>query len=340
MKRRDLLIYPFLAIALASCTISNKNKTNEQTGGSKEDVVTDLDLYEKDAYKSLSIEKADFSTRAIDSIDDVTYDDLFNLGNKITISLSMEKEELNKMQQDLETGYKSDIYRHCKSVTITMQNNDNKFSWTYEDVGIRQKGNMSRKEDGDLYKNGVLGTFHFKLSFDETFDSAEAYGTSAYSWAGKEDLLEERENRNFLGLSGIDVKWNRTLDETHIKEVYASKLYKAVGVLSQDIGLSECHMTIEGDKDYDLGLCVLYEPCKKSMVKRHLQNQTNLGLSSWKDEKKGTYGVTDSNYGDLYKCSWGVNEGFYAAGPNLTVESAKGKRVGVGNLSGSYIPAY
>jgi hypothetical protein len=145
----------------------------------------------------------------------------------------MEDSELEKLQNDLdhynETHNKTQLYRHCKSVTITLKNYDNTFSWTIEDVGIRQKGNTSRKEEWPIIENGQIASLnHFKLSFDETFDD-EAYGIDKVDWSLDQAGYKLRKDREFLGLTGLDLKWNKNYDATHIKEVYASKLYKSAG---------------------------------------------------------------------------------------------------------------
>lgn len=56
--------------------------------------------------------------------------------------------------------------------------------------------------------------------------------------------------------------------------------------------------------------------------------------------KKGIYGVEGENYGDLYDCSYGVGEGSYSNGADLSLDSISNKRIGVENNSGSYIPVY
>ena len=141
----------------------------------------------------------------------------------------------------------------------------------------------------------------------------------------------------------MDIKWNKNEDATHILEVYSSYLYQAGGILSQHIGLTEFSM-IRKDRDdsaTSFGLCTLYEPTSKSIVKRTLQNgKTYLNMTSWKKEKAGCYGVPDVNYGDLYKCTYGVGEGNYGEGADLSAESIREKRIGIGNNAGSYLPVY
>lgn len=354
MKRKPLVLVP-LVFVLASCSIKTQDpvnppdpvvdkeaeKQNSTNQNDKKDFVSDIpdteDLYNADYYKNIKVGTLDLENRTIENKESVVYEDLFNLANKVTISIDIDNQELEKIQADYETHLKTDVYRYCNSVTITLVNNNNEFSWTYEDVGIRQKGNTSRK---DVFKDGeICGLNHFKLSFDETFEYSNISGAYSVDWTGKENQKKEREDRQFLGLSGLDIKWNKNYDTTHIKEIYASKLYKACGLLTQDIGL--CDFKIKtSNKSYDFGVCTLYEPASKSLIKRTLQAGGLLNLPSWKEEKNGTYGVESSNYGDLYKATWGVGEGYISGGPNLSVGSTSGKKVGVKNQDGSYIPAY
>lgn len=359
MKRKGFLALPFIFL-LSSCSMmlagqkptgtpqndtgnnNNNNNSNNNNNDTPKEVnrITlpeDSVVYGNEYYKDITIGDLDLSTRVIESQEKVTYDDLFNLGNKVTISIDVDNEELEKLQADYETGHKTDIYRHCNSVTITLVNGGNTFSWTYEDVGIRQKGNTSRK---DVFKNGeIAGLNHFKLSFDETFEYSVP-GAYTEDWTGKETDYKKRTDRNFLGLSGIDIKWNKNYDSTHIREIYASKLYRACGLLTQDIGLCDFKFKTS-TKTYNFGLCTIYEPATKALIKKHLKEGNLLRLPEWKDEKEGAYGVSDVSYGDFYKASWGVGEGSCGnPGPNLSTKSTNNKKVGVKNFDGTYIPAY
>ena len=282
-----------------------------------------------------------YETRKIESIDDVTSDDLFNLGNRVDVTISISDEELKKLQADYETGYKSEIYRVADSVTIRLTNYGTPYTWEFKNVGIRQKGNTSRE---NILVNGEINvTNHYKLCFDETFDDPERYSASFIEEMEEKMNGESYEDRTFLDLDGLDFKWNRNSDATHIKEVYASYLYKAGGLIAQRVGLSNLTFIQEdqGNKEYSFGLCTLYEPAKKQLIKKAFQNNENyLNAPSWKEEKKGPYGVSGANYGDLYKCTWGVGEGFSNTGASMSLDSWSSKAFGVGNVSGSYIPAY
>ena len=282
---------------------------------------SDIELAHLD-YKEIEIEKPNFDVPKRNTKDEVTYSDLFNLGNQITVSIEMEDSELNKLQKDYEsykeTYYKPEIYRHCKKVTITLKNYDHTFTWEFLDVGIRQKGNTSR---APILSDGkIVCLNHFKLSFDETFDGAE-YGDERVDWSGKTREYNERINREFLGLSGIDLRWNKNFDSTHLREIYASYMYQASGLISQYMGLSIFNIKqIDQNIDYKMGVYYIYEPATKSMIKRHLTDKNIYNFGTWDEEKNGSFGVPNSKYGDLYKCMWSAD---------LSYDKMIGERIGV-----------
>ena len=344
MKKRLVLLIPF-TMMLASCQLIGTSKKTSSVVETTTSITTTTSINNNDddhtiipEYDSSSIKlkSPDFTTREIPNKESVTYQDLFNLGNEVSISIDIEDSELRKLQEDLEyytnTHCKNQLYRHVKSVTITLKNFSNTYSWTFEDVGIRQKGNTSRKDYWPiLNSSGDIGYLnHFKLSFDETFDD-DAYGSDKVDWSSDPEGLALRKDREFLGLTGLDLKWNKNYDATHIKEVYASKLYKAAGLISQNVGLSNFEINqVDKNQTFDMGVYTLFEPAKKSLIKRTLQNEDIMNFGTWSDEKKGTYGAEGSKYGDLYKCGWGID---------LTYNNMNGN-IGVGSMDGSYTPKY
>jgi spore coat protein CotH len=372
MKKKILALIPFIT-ALTACSFTSAPKKTTTTNGTEETttsgigetttsttigetttgtlettttnptptttnpiVVEDHTVIPTYTSSDITLQAPDFSTRRIPNQDTVKYEDLFNLGNTVSISIDMEDSELEKLQSDLDyytsTHCKSQLYRHCKSVTITLKNYENTFPWTIEDVGIRQKGNTSRKDEWPIIdESGSLASLnHFKLSFDETFDDA-AYGADRIDWSSDAAGYALRKDREFLGLTGLDLKWNKNYDGTHIKEIYAHKLYKACGLISQNAGLSNFTINqVDKSESYDMGVYTIYEPAKKSLIKRNLQDNDIMNFGTWNEEKKGSFGASDSKYGDLYKCKWGID---------LTYNNMNGD-IGVGSMDGTYTPLY
>lgn len=287
---------------------------------------------------SFKLEAPNFDTPKIDTIENVTFEDLFNLGNKISIKAYVRDSELNKLSDDQKTGGKVQTYRRCDKVVITMKNYDKTFTWEFENVGIRQKGNTSRQS---IWGDGRLNLNHFKLAFDETFSDTSIYDAGYVSKYGNLTY----EDREFLNsLSGVDVKWNKNYDESHIKEIYASYLYQASGIISSHIGLADFSIVQvdNNNKEHSMGLCTLYEPASKSLIKRSLKNEnkTYLNMGTWDEEKAGTYGVEGKNYGDYYECGWGSGSGRSNSGADWSSDSIQGNRIGIGDQAGKNIPAY
>lgn len=365
MKLKKVLLLALTSVVLSGCDFFevgifpsindgsssevNQNTSSGNNGGNSEnsqpsqdttdDITDDDSIYEKDYYKSISFKEPNFTTRKITSIDDVTFDDLFNLGNRVTFTIDVKDDQLQLIQKDYETGHKSEIYRIAEKVEITLTNYGNTYTWTFDQVGIRQKGNTSRD---DVFKDGkICNLNHFKLSFDETFDDPDMYGKSAINWTGKEDERVLRKDRDFLGMAGIDIKWNKNFDTTHIKEIYSSYIYDAAGLMANSIGLVEMNINqVDKNRNYDFGLCTIFEPVNKSFIKRELKKGPYLNMGTWNEEKAGVNGIPNVNYGDLYKASYGVGEGGYGNGADLSSDSSRGSRIGIGNISGSYIPVY
>lgn len=208
------------------------------------------------------------------------YNQLFDINNKVTITLDISDAELQKLQADYKkygSNGKSPIYRRVTKMTVTINGN----SYEMYDVGVRIKGNTSRC---DVYNNNNVNDrnlIHLKLSFDETFDDTEYYGSEALTWS--DAARKQRKERTFATLDGLELKWNRNFDGTYVANYYANQMYRAFGVYAQNTSLANIRFG-----GYNYGVYTIYEPVNKNFVKRYMP------------------GATD---GDLYKCGWGSGGG-------------------------------
>ena len=205
------------------------------------------------------------------------YNELFRIENKVSVEISIDKSETDKLQADYlkytgrNEAAKSEIYRKA-DLTVKVGNK----SYTIDEVGIRMKGNQSLEP---FYaQNGTPNICSFKLSFDETFDDKDEYGSSAKTWTD-DKARKARKKRTFATLNEMDIKWNICYDNTNIREIYAAKLFESANVLVQKIGLSQ--LSINGN---NYGLVKIYEPIDKNFLEKRLP-ESALG-------------------GDLYKCIW------------------------------------
>lgn len=175
---------------------------------------------------------------------------------------------------------KIDTYRKC-NLTITVNGVD----YIYEEVGIRMRGNTSRRKfcdaDGNMY-----AFVHYRFSLSETFDGDEYEGDAwanelLHDWSEDSAGRKARKKRSFATMEKLYYKWFKTYDQTYVREIYANRMYRAYGILVPHITLTQFSITQAGNME-SLGVGGLYETIDKQFIKRNF-DKANKG-------------------GDLYKC--------------------------------------
>ena len=208
------------------------------------------------------------------------YNEFFSTENHISLRLDISASELKKIQKDYEKysskGSKSPIYRMADLYVTITKPNGTKLEYKIEQVGVRMKGNTSRANFYD--SNGMYNLIHFKVSFQETFDDEEYYGSDALTWTD-DAARKARKNRTFATLEKIDIRWNKNADATHIREHYAYEMYREMGVLAPRTNLA----SVDIGNDH-AGVWLFYEPIDKIFLEKNLSPEA-LG-------------------GDLYKLGW------------------------------------
>ena len=269
MKKKILLSILILIVVLTNIACSNDKADKTDKTDKKEDIVnTNIAGFDE---KQLGI-----------------YNELFNLNNKISVKIDISQEELDKIEADYHRYEKSPIYRIAEKVTFTI----NGESYEIEDVGIRMKGNTSRRS---LYgDDGRFHLTHFRLSFDETFDDTQYYGNEARVWYSEAER-NARKDRTFATLSSMELKYNGTYDRTYTCEVYAHEFFNNNGVLAQ-----RCNKAVFDLAGTDFGLYTIYEPVDKTFIMR------NLPEEDWD--------------GDLYKAQWKFHPANYSTTCSYGIE--------------------
>lgn len=228
------------------------------------------------------------------------YSDLFDINNKITVKINISEAEITKIEADYEKyGSECNIYHIAESVSITIEYSSGKsVVKTINEVGIRMKGNTTRHS---FYEDGITSLIHFKLDFQETFDDSTIYSSSEIIKWNDETKRENRKNRTFFGLRGLELKYNAEGDLTYTRDVYASYVYKTNGIYAQSTTLGVLDFNIDGksNKSGTLGVYKIYEPVDRVFVKRYFES--------------------NNNDGDLYKASWGSAKGM----PSLNSNSVR-----------------
>ena len=202
--------------------------------------------------------------------------EFFNYENKVEINIDISKTELKKLDNDYDVNNR-ESYRECK-IDIKYLGLD----FHYEGVGIRQKGNLSR---GNILDENNLNLRHYKISFEETFD--DPYTSNPKTWVDS-IAKEYRGEREFFGLSKIDLRWNRNKDTTYTREYYAYEMYRANGGISARSNPVAVSIK-SGSTTYTCGVYLAVETLTKSFIKRNF--------------------VKAARGGNLYKLTWGSGQG-------------------------------
>ena len=223
----------------------------------------------------------------------------------VCIKVDIEPHELAKINEAFDdylkgNTLKSDTYRRC-NLTIAVNGQE----YYYEEVGIRMRGNTSRRFFVD--SDGNVDNFvHFRFSLSETFDGDEyaagSWGAEiAHDWTNDKDARKLRKDRSFATMEKFYYKWNKNYDQTYIREVYANRMFQAYDVLAPHITLTQFQMKQKGNME-NFGVGTLYETVDKAFIKRNFDKA-----------RKG---------GDLYKCTWGSGVGAdFASFENYGVET-------------------
>jgi hypothetical protein len=204
-------------------------------------------------------------------------------------------------------------------VTLTLIMNEQ--TLVYDDVGIRQKGNIFSRGTFLNEEGHIASPFHFRLSFDQLFD--DPFYTPLgirRTWTPERRAIQEQ--RRLFGMKSLEFKWNRSNDPSMINQVYASRLFKQLDVLSPSSTLGHILWNI-GDLSLDAGLYIINEPIDQIFLDRHFQGQASQG--------------------DLYKALYPVNlylNDIAAFDPATNEYVVHPWVVGVENTEEGYHPTY
>lgn len=244
-----------------------------------------------------------------DEQDDI-YEGLFDINEKITIKIDMSDEEIRKIQEDyneyMKTRSKSPIYRRADKVTFTIGDKE----YVVEDVGVRMKGNTSRTDFYNLQTGKIYNLINLKMSFNETFDNKEYYGEDAVKWDSKE-AKKERQNRRFAGLKKLELKANKSEDQTFVRQYYGYEMFRENGVPAPRSNIAQLCT-----EETNFGVFLINEPVDKIFIKRNFPEEEQGGdlyKVAWTNApanytKTMTYGCSDNEDGEKFNLDLKTNK--------------------------------
>ena len=338
-------VFPFLVLALSSCKLTDlpffsthSSNTNEEEKSSLSSSSEESQEITSEEEKSSAMEESSIassestelqtSQQASSIPDPVSEKTLFDLTASLSISMAFEPDALRFISdyQSQRGNYLSDAYVPA-NLTIVFDGD----TYVFEDVGVRMKGNTSRRPIywGDDIENPV----HFKVNFKATFDD-ELYEEAplqqfAHTWEDNA-ARKARKKRNFLGYEKLDLKYiPRNSGNCSIQEIYAYDAFEKAGIMAPKARTASVTISDGASSifyDYEVVECI-----DKDFITRRLGKAENSG--------------------DLYKCVYnGMGKADFARDgavekngggdtPNTGARLANGK-IGVEDNYHGYVPCY
>lgn len=311
---KSLFLIPVMSLLLTGCLTQNDtNSSNFSSSGNASSESSSSSS--STSSTSYTPEEINDPTPALVNSD--LYKEFWDHSNEIDIRISMPRESaefINDYQYNHDDSTYFDYYVPCNA-TITV----NSEVYSFEEAGIRAKGNMSRRHcltDGHFSLDSLI---HFKLNFKETFDDdeydeIEALRQFKHDWSSDESGRKARKNRRLFDMEKLDLKWNRNDDETRSKQAFALQVFQDEGVIAGHSTLARTTVGIAGDTSVTATYEAL-ECIDDVFIKRHFNKARSAG--------------------DLYKCTY-TDKGPANFSSSYTVD----KQIGVEKNKKGYHPAY
>ena len=247
-----------------------------------------------------------------------TYEDFWDASSATTISLSFTNASLYALS---DYGYNYDEKYADAYFPATFSATVKGKTYTYEDVGVRMKGNTSRAMIAS--KDGTISDLcHFKVSFKATFDD-DLYslsGLSAFKHVWSDSAArKERKNRLFADMEKLDLKYlprndNGSKPVTYSQELYCYHVFNEEGIAAPKAKWAS--LTFKDDKSSKSSSYEAVEAVDDVFIQHHFSSADQGG--------------------DLYKCSTYKSNNSYIKA-DLTLSGAVTSTTSNGLYSGSRI---
>lgn len=194
------------------------------------------------------------------------YLNFWDVDTKLDVAISISQANLMAIETygQEKNGQFNDYYFPA-TVELTIDNE----IFTFEEVGIRQKGNIFSRGPFLNESGRLQSPFHFRMSFDQTYDEP-FYGplNIQKTWQALDPAYQVRKTRRLFGMKTLEFKWNRSNDPSMVNQVYASKLFKHHGVVTPHSTLTMVSLQTE-NQGHDVGIYTINEAIDEIFIGRH-----------------------------------------------------------------------
>jgi len=207
-----------------------------------------------------------------------SFENFFNPTSVIEIRLFFTEEEWNGLLHDFDMNNRNEMYRFAKC-RIT----GNGLDLTLLGVGVRLRGNTSRKRPEDGYGNHLtsnqLNRVHFKIKLNHDFSKDEsAYGAPSVDIPTNTALKNQQLLDN---VKAINLKYNKD-DQSYIREALSYDLFRSFGVDVVHSTFAKLYIKIGSESERYIGVYLAFEDIDKTWIRKR-----NAGAD-----------------GTMFKCLW------------------------------------
>jgi hypothetical protein len=240
------------------------------------------------------------------------FNSFFHPTTKVMIDFFITKNHLAQINEFGNQVVFHDLYVPASMRIDVTPAQRNTISYCYPTVGLRMKGNFSRTDF--INSQGML---HQLINLKVSFVSKSANDN-------------RHPNQPFLGMDRLDLKWNRNFDHTHIRQVYAHKLFHDYLPLASQATLGGIKIIQTGVQELYrqqyLGIYTITEPIDQAFLRRRL-------------------GPGSESEGNLYKVLYSPTGPADFLKPNAISSNGSshiqtGQKIGVENNPLDYHPTY
>ena len=251
MKKTTIIILSTFLIS--SCSMVNSNSTNSSQLSNYNESDTS-NLISNSISTSIREGEKEIIVNGKKDIDqEAFYDEFYDYTSDIEITLKFKNQSIYNLAKYSSDENKKDMYHPCDMIIYM-----NGTNYIFNEVGARMKGNTSRNDEF-VDSNGIFNApVHFKISVSQTFDDDEDNDYYIRSW-DNDELRSERKKRRVGDAKKFDIKYNKNIDNTFTRQIYAYHAFDEEGLIVQRNNLVKVNIYSETDKMtqlYELQECI------------------------------------------------------------------------------------
>ena len=300
---------------------SSELSSEEDYSYSESESLEESSLSEQESESSIIDSSSESTAKEVALESTADYYKLFDPETEVSIELSL-SDDVARVMSDYQGGSDYTKYKDFYlpgDFKITIDGT----TYTYEDVGVRMKGNTSRHQF--VSYNSIDSLVNFKVSFKATFDDDYMLEVPAFepyyrTW-NDEAARKKRKDRNLFGLEKLDLKVvPRNYNDENgtysclATEIYAFNAFRDNGIIAPHANIS--NFKLKNDSSSLDGLMEIIEPIDKQMIKRYFSKDDSKGdlyKCVYKNMGKANFtrtGAVDSNYNRIPDGKIGVEDPF------------------------------